>query len=146
MADELRDCNNCGAKPGEHHRAVCDVERCPRCGGQAISCDCIYEVCGLDVSELEEKHPEIYNKGPTEQMYAVWDREWKHRRLPWSGIWPGKLECREYGFWCVGPPWVPVPAETPGATENLSRLYTECVWNVEKQRFVLPPKLPKADT
>lgn len=99
----------------------------------------------MDVSELEEKHPEIYNKGPTKQMYAVWDREWKHRRLPWSGIWPGKLECREYGFWCAGPPWVPVPAGTPGATENLNRLYTECVWDVEKQRFVLPPKLPKAD-
>lgn len=33
-------CGDCGAKPGHIHHFGCDLERCPKCGGQLISCDC----------------------------------------------------------------------------------------------------------
>jgi hypothetical protein len=33
-------CGDCGAKPGHYHHPGCDLERCPICGGQLISCDC----------------------------------------------------------------------------------------------------------
>lgn len=33
-------CHDCGAKKGFYHHPGCDMERCPRCGGQIISCDC----------------------------------------------------------------------------------------------------------
>jgi hypothetical protein len=33
-------CHDCGARPGHFHHPGCDVEECPRCRGQLISCDC----------------------------------------------------------------------------------------------------------
>lgn len=33
-------CPDCGCKVGQQHLDCCDVERCPRCGLQFISCDC----------------------------------------------------------------------------------------------------------
>lgn len=35
-----RNCHDCNAAPGQFHHPGCDMERCPKCGGQAISCDC----------------------------------------------------------------------------------------------------------
>lgn len=36
-------CRDCGAKAGHFHHPGCDRERCPRCEGQAIGCDCASE-------------------------------------------------------------------------------------------------------
>ena len=37
-------CGDCGVRPGGFHHRGCDMEECPRCRGQLISCGC-------DVSE-----------------------------------------------------------------------------------------------
>lgn len=36
-------CHDCSAKKGELHVPGCDMETCPKCGIQAISCDCTHD-------------------------------------------------------------------------------------------------------
>jgi hypothetical protein len=36
-------CGDCGVPRSAYHLLGCDIEQCPRCGGQAISCDCFYD-------------------------------------------------------------------------------------------------------
>ncbi len=33
-------CHDCGVAPGNYHHPSCDMERCPKCGEQLISCPC----------------------------------------------------------------------------------------------------------
>ena len=37
------DCSNCGVPTGFLHMLPCDLEQCPRCQAQALSCGCTYE-------------------------------------------------------------------------------------------------------
>lgn len=36
-------CHDCGAKWAHKHHPGCDMEECPSCHGQLISCDCIVQ-------------------------------------------------------------------------------------------------------
>lgn len=69
----MLDCHDCRAKPGELHALGCDVEQCPDCGCQTISCRCNY---GRDAK------PWPFRDNP---------------RLPWTGVWPGEENARELG-------------------------------------------------
>ena len=33
-------CHDCGVQVGQFHVPGCDIEECPKCGGQSISCNC----------------------------------------------------------------------------------------------------------
>ena len=50
LVDYRPTCHDCSVKIGQLHIPGCDVERCPKCGGQAISCECMPEVDGQGIS------------------------------------------------------------------------------------------------
>lgn len=37
-------CHDCNARFGQYHHPGCDMETCPVCGGQLLSCGCFGEV------------------------------------------------------------------------------------------------------
>ena len=93
----------------------CEVERCPKCGGQLLSCGCIYKLSGL------------------------WYVPQGECRIPWSGEYPGVVECQEFGWYCKlveGQGWVSCDKDTLGASEDLNRLYREAIWDSDTQRFI----------
>ena len=47
-------CGDCNAKRGGLHHLGCDIARCPDCGGQQISCGCVFDEWGEDEDEDEE--------------------------------------------------------------------------------------------
>lgn len=121
---ELRDCHDCGAKPGEPHQDGCDMARCLITGQQLIQ-------CGGEEHEYKGR------------WYGEHDGDCGHDI--WTGESNGCAECREYDFWCYwqepsGSPygkWIPCAADHPKAREDLNRLHTDCVWDPEKTRWVL---------
>lgn len=66
-------------------------------------------------------------------------------RLPWTGMWPGEAECREFGWWTKwkqggerGGEWVIAGPNERGAQPDLNRIHGEAVWDRRRKRFVLP--------
>lgn len=41
-------CGDCGVERGGWHHPGCDIQRCPACGGQLLSCGCRFDEDGPD--------------------------------------------------------------------------------------------------
>jgi hypothetical protein len=71
------DCHDCGCKEGELHQYGCDMEECPFCGGQLLSCDCKYHKLGLFDAKLYNANtsylpPNVYTKGLSDEQEERW--------------------------------------------------------------------------
>ena len=104
----LRTCHDCGAAPGELHGACCDVEPCPYCGRQLLTCD-------------------HWFKTPREGD-----------RIPWTGEWPGTAECKEFGWFARpgAKGWESCDPSHPQAWPDLGRLHLEATWDRKGKRWI----------
>ena len=130
MSREPKLCGDCGAEPGAMHAPGCDVERCRLCGGQAISCACNYPLTeDGDTRDATDEESDALEARIEEAG----------GRLPWTGIWPGVMECYEFGWYCrmVEGRWVKCDKDAPGADADLNRLHEgNATWDVKAGRWV----------
>jgi len=71
---EERTCHDCGAAEGQYHDPGCDMERCPFCGGQLISCGCSYKHLNINVEPGTPGFDEdVYNNGLTDEHAELWE-------------------------------------------------------------------------
>jgi hypothetical protein len=118
VSELLKECHDCDAQPGQHHKLGCAVERCPRCGGQLLTC----LECGCAASNDNEPWPPPLD-----------DRD------IWTGEWPGSQECREFGWFARAVSdhgWQPCQADAQGAIPDLNRLHAEADWDRWGKRYV----------
>ncbi len=99
-------CHDCDAGPGEMHESGCDVEQCPLCGGQAISCGCEW---------------------PEEVARLPWTGEWPGSEDAKALGFFCKAE---------GQGWAPCGPDDPAAQPDLNRLHSDARWDAKLLKFV----------
>lgn len=135
---ELTRCPQCDVPPGSIHEDGCSIERCALCGQQSIGCNCVRRIAGIHDDEFEDVET-------TEEHWALFDAEAAKYggRLPYSGEYPGRRECRKFGWYSYFDEktsrWVRCDKDHPGAHEDLGRLYGwgRATWNKEKRTWEL---------
>lgn len=106
-------CPDCGVNVGEHHINGCDVERCPECGHQALSCSCSFITA------------------PSIKWTGFWPGVKECQEFGWySKLVPGRG-------------WCDAQEDDPKSTEDLNRMYMDAKWDKEQQRFVKKEKVIK---
>ena len=99
-------CPDCGAEVGQPHKGGCDIERCPECGHQRLTCGCI-----TDLPDLP------------------WTGDFPGRtEAAELGLW-----CKWVGVGNGG--WEVCSAADDDALPDLNRLYMECKWNKETRKW-----------
>lgn len=107
-------CHDCNVEEGQYHHKNCDVDICPFCFGQLLSCSCVYEILGplygwkykpatyirvppyvITEYEYDGLPEDVYENGLTDEQ----DKTWQHildlkGRIPYIA-WP--LLCTRCG-------------------------------------------------
>jgi hypothetical protein len=68
-------CGDCGVNPRGFHHLGCDVQRCPLCEGQMISCGCRFDEDGPDDDEEEVIDLYVDSNGDPAERRVVGDQE-----------------------------------------------------------------------
>jgi hypothetical protein len=107
MNVQSQNCPDCGVPAGVMHEQGCDLEQCPNCGRQLLTCNCSDDqrACRLPWPGQWPGVAECRTFG------------WYARLLPGEG-------------------WVPCERDEPGAMEDLNRLPMEAEWDPLQMRYV----------
>ena len=63
-------CGDCGVTRGGWHHPGCDLQRCPACGRQLMTCGCMFDEDEADASDLPAEPLGVDGNGvPTERMW-----------------------------------------------------------------------------
>lgn len=131
---EKKACHDCAAKPGALHSPGCDVERCPRCGRQIISCG-----CGTWLKDQERLPWAGTWPGQEEAVeFDLWCKwipnECFERDQERLGIEKAlsRLGAAPLGRWEI------CGKDDPDAQPDLNRLRQVAVWDAKAKRFTLP--------
>lgn len=83
---ETNTCPDCGVEPGEYHKIGCDVERCPTCGGQLISCS--HKPLHKDRMKWNGKWPfsEFCEKEGIDLNDLYSDYKWNKKTKTWTKL------------------------------------------------------------
>lgn len=65
---EPQNCHDCGVIEGGIHELGCDMEKCPECEGQLITCHCVYEMLEIDC----RPGTWAYKNGLTDEQEEAW--------------------------------------------------------------------------
>ncbi len=85
----MKTCYDCGCKEGELHDFGCDMEECPFCGRQLITCGCCYDLLKLrnEKKYTEETGflpPNIHENGLSDGLKELWWRMLEEKgRIPY---------------------------------------------------------------
>ncbi len=103
-------CHDCGVKEGQIHKFGCDMERCPFCGMQLITCDCKYEKLGYKFDPQKENcglPKAVYEKGLPKKQQDQWIKMLEEKgRKPYIEY---PIRCARCGM--AWPPFFPMPPE-----------------------------------
>lgn len=99
-------CPDCNVSPGDVHLIGCDVERCPECGHQLLSCGCD-----------DMTSPRLPWNGA------------------WPGV-SECVEFGWYAKLVRGKGWVQCGEADPEASPDLNRLYKDAKWDKTAGKFV----------
>jgi hypothetical protein len=80
----VKKCHDCGVEEGKIHKPGCDMERCPFCGRQLISCGCCYKLLGIDCSPGSW----AYSNGLTPEQQNAWEAMLRKKGLVPYIVWP----------------------------------------------------------
>ena len=70
----MKQCHDCSCEIGHQHAPGCDMEECPFCGGQLISCNCCYIMLGIN-QNIEP----TFSEGLNDEQTAQWETLLKER-------------------------------------------------------------------
>jgi len=89
-------CYDCNCKEGEIHHLGCDMESCPWCGGQLITCGCVYKKLSINCSPGTWTYSHGLTKVQEERWLKLLEKEGRISYILWPSLcsycgklWPG---------------------------------------------------------